>query len=76
MRRAFRVEPERHLKGEAHESLGRVHELGVTLLWMDSDLANSSRLVRVFKTSEEGNRMPLCWRSIWGQSHCPVVLRS
>ena len=41
-------------------------ELGVTLLWMDSNLANRSRLVRVFKTPEAGNRMPLCWRSHLG----------
>ena len=46
-------------------------ELGVTLLWSDSDLMNRSRLARVFKTFEEGNRMPLCWRSHLGTKSPP-----
>src|SRR5215469_18564373 len=35
MRRALRVQPERHLQEEAHESLGRVH---VRRAWRDSAL--------------------------------------
>ena len=35
MRRAFRVQPERRLQGEAHESLGRAH---VRRVWRDSAL--------------------------------------
>src|SRR5215469_2749194 len=46
-------------------------ELNVTLLWMDSDLMNRSRLARVFKTSEEANRMLLCWRSHLGTKSLP-----
>ena len=46
-------------------------EFGVTLLWMGSDSTNRSRLVRVFKTSEEANRMPLCWRSHLGTKSLP-----